>query len=438
MTLRERVRAGGLFQGYAYGYPHKTAYRPLDPPAELGEAWAGEEVGALFLYAHLPFCEARCGFCNLFTTTGAEPSLVALYLDALERQADAVRGLMPAPPRASRVALGGGTPTFLSVAELERLFRILEVFPRAESAPVAVEMSPGTIDPAKLAWLREAGVTRASLGAQSFHPDETRALGRPQDPALARRALGWLRAAEFPVLNVDLIYGMAGQTRASWRASLEEATRFDPQELFLYPLYVRPLTGMDRAGRRPIDAREALYREGRDWLLERGWRQVSMRLFRSPNHPAAPTPEYCCQEDGMLGLGAGARSYTRGLHYSTEWAVGRAGVREIIDHYLRLPAGEFTRAAYGCRVSDAEQRRRYVIKGILRANGLDAAAYRAWFGTSAAEDFPALAELVECGAAAWEGEVLRPTTLGLEWSDVIGPWLYSAEVEERMRAYVLA
>lgn len=140
----------------------------------------------------------------------------------------------------------------------------------------------------------------------------------------------------------------------------------------------------------------------------------------------------------MLGLGAGARSYTRSLHYSTEWAVGRVGVREIIEHYLRFPAEEFTSANYGCRVSAAEQRRRYVIKGVLRADGLDAAAYRAWFGTSVAEDFPALPELVECGAAAWEGEVLRPTALGLEWSDVIGPWLYSAEVEECMRDYVLA
>src|SRR5882757_228248 len=82
--------ADGAFQGYAYAYPHKTAYRPITPPLPLSEAWAGEDKSALFLYAHIPFCEMRCGFCNLFTMTHPGANLVVAYLDAMERQSEAV------------------------------------------------------------------------------------------------------------------------------------------------------------------------------------------------------------------------------------------------------------------------------------------------------------------------------------------------------------
>lgn len=436
-SLHATVQSGGLFQGYAYGYPHKTAYRPLAPPVALREAWQDEDLDGLFLYVHVPFCEMRCGFCNLFTTTGAPAAQVTSYLTALERQVEAYTDAWPRRPRLARSALGGGTPTFLSVEELARLFGLLRAFDGFGAAPLAVEMSPGTIDPAKLSWLREAGVTRASIGVQSFAPAETRALGRPQDLDVTRCALGWIRDARFDTYNIDLIYGMEGQTPASFGDSIRQAVDFGANEIFLYPLYVRPLTGLGRKGRAPADAREALYRAGRDFLLERGWRQISMRLFRAPGHAGSDGPDYCCQEDGMVGLGAGARSYTAALHYSTEWAVGRTGIQSIIEGYRESTPADFARIDYGVRLDAAEQRRRYVIKSILRADGLDLAAYATRFGSAAEDDFPELHELAELGAAEFRGGHCRPTQLGLEWSDVIGPWLYSAGVSERMRDYVL-
>ena len=140
----------------------------------------------------------------------------------------------------------------------------------------------------------------------------------------------------------------------------------------------------------------------------------------------------------MVGLGAGARSYTAALHYSTEWAVGRSGIQSIIAGYNQRSAADFAQADYGVRLDLAEQRRRYVIKSLLRCDGLDLAAYRARFGSAAMADFPELDELVAEGAAELGGSICRPTALGLEWSDVIGPWLYSAGVHDRMRDYVLS
>jgi oxygen-independent coproporphyrinogen-3 oxidase len=435
-SLRRRVEADGLFQGYAYSYPHKTAYRRLDPPVVMEEVWAEEDREALFLYAHIPYCGMRCGFCNLFTTTGGTPESEVRYLDSIERQAGVMAGILEGA-RFTRAAIGGGTPTILSPGGIERLFRILSVFQRPAKAPLAVEMSPETVDEEKMLLLRSMGVTRASLGVQSFVEAETRALGRPQKPETVRTALTLMKDAGFPVINVDLIYGMEGQTSESWETSLAQTLEYEPEEVYLYPLYVRPLTGLGRKGRAASEKQAVLYRHGRDYLLARGYRQVSMRLFRAGHYQPAEGPVYCCQEDGMLGLGAGARSYTRRVHYSSEWAVGRESVRGILDDFVNRGTESFARADYGCVLTDEEQRRRYLIKSLLRADGLHAADYRAWFGADAVDEFPQIQELVAEGAAVWREGFLVPTALGLEWSDVIGPWLYSGATTGRMESFAL-
>lgn len=435
-SLRRQVEEGGLFQGYAYSYPHKTAYRPLDPAPALRDLWAGEARDSLFLYAHIPFCGMRCGFCNLFTTTGSTPSLESRYLDALERQTGVV-GEILVDARFSRAAIGGGTPTLLSPAGLDRLFRILGPLRRVPGTALSIEMSPETVDAEKLAFLRSQGVTRASLGVQSFIAEETKKLGRPQTRAAVEQALTLMRAAGFPAINIDLIYGVEGQTTATWETSLLAALQFTPEELYLYPLYVRPLTGLGRKGCEASDNRADLYRHGRDFLLARGYTQVSMRLFRAAGYTPPEGPVYCCQEDGMLGLGAGARSYTRHVHYSSEWAVGRESVRGILDDFIARPADSFARAGYGCRLTAEEERRRYLIKSLLRADGLDTTDYYTQFGSSPETDFPQLQELLATGAAVLRGAALCPTLLGLEWSDVIGPWLYSASMTARMETFAL-
>src|SRR6476469_2084167 len=88
MTSFDEFRQYGAFQGYAYGYPHKTADRTLAPPIPLSEAWRDEDKSALFLYLHIPFCEMRCGFCNLFTTSDSNNELMAQHFTAMRRQAD--------------------------------------------------------------------------------------------------------------------------------------------------------------------------------------------------------------------------------------------------------------------------------------------------------------------------------------------------------------
>jgi oxygen-independent coproporphyrinogen-3 oxidase len=424
------------YAGYAYAYPHKTAYRPLQPPVALREVWADERREALFLYLHVPFCEMRCGFCNLFTLTRPKDNLADTYLAALQRQAVRVRAALD-DCRFARVAVGGGTPTFLDAGQLERLFDVAEHTLGADLAavPVAVETSPATAEPDKLALLRDRGVKRVSIGVQSFLEAEVAAAGRPQKTADVETALERLRAAGFATLNIDLIYGLPRQTVASWLTSVRAALRWRPEELYLYPLYVRPLTGLGGSRHQGEDLRLSCYREARALLADTGYVQVSMRLFRARHAPVTDGPVYCCQEDGMVGVGCGARSYTRALHYATEYAVRAPGIRAILADYVARPDETFDQADYGFHLGPEEQRRRYTIQSLLWGEGLTLAAYRARFASEVLDDLPELGELEPLGLAVCDRERLRLTAAGLERSDTLGPWLYSEPVRKQMGEY---
>lgn len=435
--MTDRPADGSPYRGYAYAYPHKTAYRPLDPPVPLREAWAGEDTSALSLYVHVPFCGMRCGFCNLFTQAKPQDTLVEVYLDALERQLARVAEALPAGTRFARYAVGGGTPTYLSAPQLERLFDAVErhLGARPGDVPSGVEVSPETVSDDRLAVLRERGFSRVSMGVQSFLENETRDCGRPQDPVVLHDALCRVRRAGFPVRNLDLIYGLPYQTRATWDESLSQTLRYEPEEVYLYPLYVRPLTALGRSDKEWDDDRVALYRAGRDRLLAAGYAQVSMRAFRLASLPDDGGPAYCCQSDGMAGVGCGARSYTRSLHYSCEYAVGAKGVREILRDWVARGDDRFALTELGFRLDAAEQRRRWLVQSLLPCAGLDRTAYRARFGADVLTDFPELRELEADTLATVTPERITLTAAGVERSDAVGPWLYSSSVRRLMGDY---
>ncbi len=433
------------YRSYVYAYPHKTAYRPLPERPELAALWADEPKDALSLYAHIPFCEVRCGFCNLFTRIGAPDELTTRYLDALDRQAAAVREALgdAAPVRFATAAFGGGTPTFLTAAELERLCDIAEHRMGADlrAVPLSVETSPATATADRLAVLAARGATRLSIGVQSFVDAEARAAVRPQRRADVEAALGRIRDTGVPVLNIDLIYGIEGQTEETWRYSLDAALAWRPEELYLYPLYVRPLTGLGRSAPAESDRewderRLRLYRRGRDHLLAHGYEQVSMRMFRRADAGPAGPDDYACQTDGMIGLGCGARSYTAALHYSFDYAVDMREIRSIIDAYTET--ADFSRAEVGRWVDGGEARRRHLLQSLLQAEGMELAGYEKRFGSGVHEDFgPELERFAGYGwldGSAPDG-LLRLSPEGLAHSDGLGPELFSPAVRAAMAAY---
>ena len=184
-TLHDLL-AGSPYQGYAYGYPHKTAYRAARSASAARGRLARCARRRTGLYVHVPFCAMRCGFCNLFTSVGAARRshccIRAAKCSAKSRQC----AQQSARARSRAWHIGGGTPTFLAAEQLDAMFTTLdEAFQaRPVRAPTSVEASPETVSAEKLAILRRRGVSRLSLGVQSFLDAETKALGRPQKRAM--------------------------------------------------------------------------------------------------------------------------------------------------------------------------------------------------------------------------------------------------------------
>ena len=396
---------------YVYSYPHKLAYRPLDPPVGLAPLWQREPRDQLFLYWHIPFCEMRCGFCNLFTTVEHHSQPMVEYLTALARQNRQMKDMI-SPCRVTDLALGGGTPTQLPLSSLEKLLEMVATWPRQPQASFSAEASPATASPEKLRMLRQAGVNRLSLGVQSFVEAEVEAVHRRQSAPQVEAALKAIRTEGFELLNIDLMLGLPGQTPVSLILSIQAALCWQPEELYLYPLYVRPLTRLFREHQSCHDL--DLYRAGRDYLEEHGYEQVSLRMYRRRGGPGGG--EYRHRRQSMLGLGCGARSYTRELHYSTPYAVGSSGVGRILRDYQQEQ--DFGQARFGYRLDPDEQRRRTALLDLLSEEGLNLEAY---------PEFRSLLHPDEVDHG-------RLTALGRERADEIGPRFFSPQVQQSLLA----
>lgn len=285
---------------YMYSYPHKTAYRTFSSPVSFVPYLEQMEGRSASLYFHIPFCSHKCGYCNLFSLQTNREETIAAYLDTLHKQA---RQLTPfiGGLHFDSFALGGGTPLLLTVPQLEQLFvtaSLLGVYPSC--AFTSVETSPEYADSARLNVLKQAGVSRVSIGIQSFMDEELQALKRRPRENTINQALESIREMDFPYFNIDLIYGIKGQTVDSFLYSLKSALRFRPNELFIYPLYVRQGTGITQ--REPDDVCYQMYRAACDLLQSEGFLQTSMRRFIL--HPSADA-EVSCGDEVMLSCGSG-------------------------------------------------------------------------------------------------------------------------------------
>jgi oxygen-independent coproporphyrinogen-3 oxidase len=260
-------------------------------------------VNIRHLYVHLPFCAHRCGYCDFVTVVGRRGQHAA-YVDALIRELELERHALA--PELETVFLGGGTPTFTELAEL---LRLLDALPAAEE--MTVEANPETVTPEVAGALRRAGVTRVSLGAQSFRPHLLRVLERAARPDDVRRAFGHLRDAGFENISLDLIYGIPGQGVDDLAADLADAVALEPDHLSCYELEAKPGTRFTHAWgdelHRQAEAMEDYFERVVSTLTAAGYRWYETANFCRDGKRARHNVAYWLGRD-YLGIGLGAVS----------------------------------------------------------------------------------------------------------------------------------
>ena len=246
----------------------------------------------LGVYLHVPFCASTCDFCAFYQTV-PKGDAVRQYVDAVEAEAALVNwhpstGSGLDSRQAATAFWGGGTPGLLRPADLERLGRIMLLY-AGQPAEWTVELAPATVTPDRLAVLKQLGVTRVSMGVQSFDAAMLDALGRQHTPEQVYRAYDLIRGAGFASVNLDLMFALPGQTEEQWRADLTEMLRLAPDHLSTYCLTFEEDTALWiklSQGKVKLDADKeaAFYEKTWEFLETSGYAQYEVSNFARRGH----------------------------------------------------------------------------------------------------------------------------------------------------------
>jgi oxygen-independent coproporphyrinogen-3 oxidase len=232
----QKTEVGNYFVS---NYPPFSAWKPEN----VGDALDAlnrvpDETVPLGLYLHIPFCRKRCKFCYFRVYTDKNSQDIEAYIKGLVREVEILSEMATARDRQLQfVYVGGGTPSYLSAAQLEGLTGGLQKYVDwSEVQEFTFECEPGTLQKHKLETIRRIGVTRLSLGIESFDDEVLKENGRAHLSAEVYRAYGWAREVGFPQINVDLISGMVGETEETWNRGLDETIKLDPDSVTIYQM----------------------------------------------------------------------------------------------------------------------------------------------------------------------------------------------------------
>ena len=360
----------------------------------------------LGLYLHIPFCDAICNYCN-FNRGLFEAGLKRRYLDALSLEIASCEDA----GRVDSVFFGGGTPSVLAPAEVSGLIaRCRSSFDVDPAAEITLEMNPETASRERLDGYRAAGVTRLSLGVQSFRDEELRRLGRLHTADRAIEAFGLARAAGFDDISIDLMAWLPAQTVPHWIESVETLVDLGPDHASLYLLELYPNAPlkeeMARGGwsQAPDDTAAEMYHAGLDRLGAAGYRQYEISNVARPGRRSRHNLKYW-SDGAWVGFGCGAHSTRDGRRWHNVSETGR-----YID---RVSGG--TSPVASCRTLSAEERLTDMLfLGLRLSEGIDLTALERRYDVNVWARWGCeLAPFVEGGVLAREGNRLRLTRDGM-------------------------
>ncbi len=374
VTSPEHIVARSLPQASATNAASAAATPSSDGQLEELPADLFDERPALRgLYLHVPFCFHKCHYCDFYSVVdGPDRDRQAPFTQALIRELDAATDSVVATPET--LFVGGGTPTLLRENLWCELLTALGDGGWLSSVrEFTVEANPETIRPELAERLRAGGVNRMSVGAQSFDPDHLKTLERHHDPANVARAVSMARSAGIANVNLDLIFGIPGQTVDDVHRDLDHALALEPNHLSIYGLTYEPntkLTARRDAGQiAPADEslERAMYEVVLDTLIGQGWDHYEVSNFAHPadTAPGTPSPNRCAHNllywtNAMwLGCGPGAASHIRSVRWKNQPALDR-----YINGSPRPPVTQIE------RLDDSAHRGERLMLGLRLIDGL--------------------------------------------------------------------
>lgn len=409
------------------------------PPFSLWSAEALAEVRRalesppadvpLGLYLHIPFCRKRCKFCYFRVYTDKTAPDVERYVSALSREIELVSRLPVMGGRPFRfVYFGGGTPSFLSAKQLTSLVDRLRAninWDKAEE--VTFECEPGTLSQPKLATLKELGVTRLSLGVENFSDAVLEENGRAHLSGEIYKAWDWIKALEFPNVNIDLISGMVGETWDNWRDNIRRTIELSPDSVTIYQMELpfNTVYSKDILGNQ-IETPVADWPTKRDWLnyaydeLQAAGYKVSSAytLVKNKEKVNFSYRDNLWRGSDLLATGVASFGHVSGVHYQNlpEWA-----------NYLEtLERGELP-LYRGLRPTRHQLLVREMILQ-LKTGAIDAGYFRDKFGVEVLDEWrDAWQEYVAEGYLAIDGDRLTLTRSGLLRVDALLPAFFEPE-----------
>ncbi len=254
MTIKTVEFNTELLKKYARALPRYTSYPPateLTETFDLQSFTNAIKVGnqsqtPLSLYCHIPFCETPCYFCGCNTLITQKKEVAEPYLDYVFRNIDQVAGLVDSQRKVNQLHWGGGTPNYLNLEQVEKLWtKMSDTFPFEENAEVSIEINPKYVDKNYLLFLRNLGFNRISFGIQDFNPEVQTAINRVQTETMLFNVMDWIREAGFESVNVDLVYGLPYQTLETFRETIDKTVKLNPDRIavfsFAYVPWLKPV-----------------------------------------------------------------------------------------------------------------------------------------------------------------------------------------------------
>lgn len=358
-------------------YPTAPEWRGDFGPDALAErlslAGARDSVEPLSLYVHLPFCRSLCWYCGCNVVISKDAGAADRYLDHLVMEMDLVAQRLGARRSLSQIHWGGGTPTFLSEPQLERLWtELTRRFTPLPDAEVAIEVHPALTTPGQLSLLRRLGFNRVSMGLQDFDPLVQKTTNRIQTPEQTRSLLEHARELGFTGVNFDLIYGLPHQNEERWARTLETVLAMRPDRLAVYSFAYMPEV-LKHQKRMPAEALPGvrtkldLFRSAYEAFVTAGYRPIGMDHFAVPEDELARAQAERRLGRNFQGYTVKAASDVVALGSTGISDVGGAyaqNVRPLPYYYARVAEGRLA-TERGIALTDDDRRRRALITQLM-------------------------------------------------------------------------